>query len=70
VIPVGIKELKFFNVYNRWGELVFFTKDFTKGWDGSYKGKDQGTFTFVWMAEGIDFKGNVIRKKGTVTIIR
>jgi CHU domain-containing protein len=70
VIPAGIKELKFFNVYNRWGEMVFTTKDYTKGWDGIIKGKQQGTFTFVWIAEGIDYKGNIIKRKGTVILIR
>jgi gliding motility-associated-like protein len=70
VIPVGIKELKYFNVYNRWGELVFATKDYTKGWDGIFKGQLQATFTFVWVAEGIDYNGNVISKRGTVTLIR
>lgn len=70
VIPVGIKELKFFNVYSRWGELVFSTKDPNKGWDGMVSGKPQGTFTFVWAAEGIDYKGNIIMRKGTVTLIR
>ncbi|HEU0064453.1 MAG TPA: gliding motility-associated C-terminal domain-containing protein, partial [Flavisolibacter sp.] len=70
VIPVGIKELKFFNVYNRWGELVFTTKDYMKGWDGKVSGMLQGTFTFVWIAEGIDYKGNTIMRKGTVTLIR
>lgn len=70
VIPVGIKELKFFNVYNRWGQLVFTTKDYTKGWDGKVAGALQSTFTFVWVAEGIDYKGNIIMRKGTVTLIR
>jgi gliding motility-associated-like protein len=70
VIPVGIKELKFFNVYNRWGELVFTTKDYNKGWDGKVFGKPQSTFTFVWAAEGIDYKGNIIMRKGIVTLIR
>lgn len=70
VIPVGIKELKFFNVYNRWGELVFTTKDYMKGWDGNVSGKPQSTFTFVWVAEGIDNKGNRIIRKGVVTLIR
>ncbi|MFL5739098.1 MAG: gliding motility-associated C-terminal domain-containing protein [Flavisolibacter sp.] len=70
VIPVGIKELKYFSVYNRWGELVFTTRDYTKGWDGNYHGRQQGNFAFVWMAEGIDYEGHVINRKGTVVLIR
>jgi hypothetical protein len=50
--------------------LVFSTTDPSKGWDGTIAGQQQGTFVFVWVAEAIDYKGNVIRKKGTVTLIR
>jgi gliding motility-associated-like protein len=25
-----------FEIYNRWGERIFFTQDHKKGWDGSY----------------------------------
>jgi gliding motility-associated-like protein len=70
VIPVGIRELKYFNIFNRWGELVFSTKNSLIGWNGTYKGKEQDGNVFVWSAEGIDYNGNIIRKKGTVTLIR
>lgn len=70
VIPVGIKELKYFTVYNRWGEIVFKTNNPSIGWDGKYKSQRQDTYVFVWEAMGIDFKGETIFKKGTVTLIR
>jgi gliding motility-associated-like protein len=70
VIPVGIKELKYFSIYSRWGELVFRTSDPSIGWDGIYKGQRQDGNVFVWEAEAIDYKGNIIRKRGTVTLIR
>lgn len=70
VIPVGIKELKYFSIYNRWGELVFTTKDYTKGWNGIYKGIPQDGNAFVWIATAIDYNGNTISRKGTVTLIR
>ncbi|MBI3138833.1 MAG: gliding motility-associated C-terminal domain-containing protein [Sphingobacteriales bacterium] len=70
VIPVGIKELQFFSIFNRWGELVFFTKNPSEGWNGIYKGKAQDGNVFVWEAKGVDYNGNVIYKKGTVTLIR
>ncbi len=70
VIPVGIRELKYFSIFNRWGELVFSTKNPSIGWNGTYKGKEQDGNVFVWSAEGIDYNGNTIRKKGTVTLIR
>ncbi|MBN8685741.1 MAG: gliding motility-associated C-terminal domain-containing protein [Chitinophagales bacterium] len=70
VIPAGIRELVFFRIYNRWGELVFMTNDASRGWNGIYKGQPQDSNVFVWEAKGVDYNGNVIFKKGTVTLIR
>lgn len=69
-IPVGISEFHYFSIYNRWGQLVFTTKDPRKGWDGKIGGVAQSSGVFVWMAEAIDYMGNIIRRKGTCTIIR
>ena len=69
-IPVGISQFDYFRVYNRYGELVFSTKETGQGWDGKINGKDQGTATFVWYVKGTDYTGKVIFKKGTSTLIR
>ena len=69
-IPVGIKELKYFRVYNRWGQLVFDLKDDPKGWNGMIKGKPQSTQVVVWMAEGIGINNVVYKQKGTCVLIR
>jgi gliding motility-associated-like protein len=68
-IPSGIKKFKFLNVYNRWGQLVFQTKDAAGSWDGKWKGMLQ-TGVFVWMAEGINYDGTPVRRKGTVMVIQ
>ena len=62
-IPAGISELEFFRVYNRWGELVFSTTEFGKGWDGKISGKEQGTDTFAWYVKGRDYTGKVDLQK-------
>jgi gliding motility-associated-like protein len=69
-ILVGIKELKYFSVYNRYGELIFRTSTSKAGWDGTIKGAMQNTGAFVWMAEGVDYKGNVLFRKGMCTLVR
>lgn len=68
-IPVGIKEFKHFNIYNRWGQPVFQTANPARGWDGKLGGILQ-TGVFVWIAEGIDYSGNVIRRKGSTVLIQ
>ncbi|MFI5152257.1 MAG: gliding motility-associated C-terminal domain-containing protein [Chitinophagales bacterium] len=69
-IPVGISELKFFRLYNRWGQLVYSTNQSGQGWDGNIDGKPQGTGTYVWTVEGISYTGRLITKKGTFVLIR
>jgi gliding motility-associated-like protein len=70
VIPVGIKELKYFRIFSRWGINVFSTTDYTKGWNGLFNGQPQPSSVFVFEAMGVDYNGNTIFKKGTITLIR
>lgn len=70
VIPIGMKEFHFFRIYNRYGQLVFFTTNPYIGWDGTLKGKLQNAGTYVWMAEAIDYRGNLIQSNGTVMLIQ
>ncbi len=69
-ILLGMKELKYFRVYNRFGTLLYSTADIGKGWDGTYAGKGQDPATYVWMAEGVTYKGDTKFKKGYVVLIR
>jgi len=69
-IAVGIQKLEYFQVYDRWGKLVFSTNQMREGWDGRLKGMDQDSGVFVWVVKGITNDGNVIFKKGTVMLIR
>lgn len=60
-----------FRVYNRYGQLVFETKDWTHKWDGSYHGKPQDSGTFVWTLGYTDTEtGKRIFQKGTSILIR
>jgi len=69
-IPVGIATLNYFNIYNRWGQLLYNTAEIGKGWDGFVNGTAQPAGTYVYIAEGVDYKGKTIFKKGTVVLIR
>jgi len=67
---VGITNLNYFRVYNRWGQLIFSTAKLNDGWDGKVTGTEQPSSTYVWMVQGVARDGKVITKKGTVTLIR
>ncbi len=69
-IPAGIKELKYFKVYNRWGKLLFDLSSNPLGWDGFYKGVPLSLQTVVWVAEGVGFDNKVYRQKGTCILAR
>lgn len=60
-----------FRVYNRWGQLIFESKDWRKRWDGKLNGKLQGTGVYVWMLNYTNRDtGQKVLKKGTITLIR
>ena len=67
---MGITEVRYFRVFNRWGQLLFEMKGDQPGWDGRYKGVLQLTQTVVWSCEGIGADGNTYSRKGTSTLIR
>ncbi len=69
-IPIGIREFRYFAIYNRYGELVFKTSNPKEGWDGQYKGQPQNAGGFIWMVEGVAYDGRVITRKGNVVLIR
>jgi len=60
-----------FKVFNRWGQLVFRSRDWTQKWDGRIGGIMQNTGVYVWMLDYIhkDTKQRV-SQRGTTTLIR
>lgn len=69
-IAVGMKSLDLFTVFNRYGQVVYSSKEIMKGWNGKLGGIDQPSGTYVWMIKGTDLTGAVHVKKGTVTLVR
>ena len=60
-----------FRIYNRYGQMVFETTDWTKKWDGKINGKPQASGTYVWMLNYTNQgTGKKIFLKGTSVLIR
>jgi gliding motility-associated-like protein len=60
-----------FKVFNRFGQVVFSTKDWTKRWDGMLNGKSLPTGLYVWMLSYTDRDSKEkIFLKGTTMLIR
>ncbi len=69
-VCIGISSLDYFQVYNRWGQLLYSTSRIGQGWDGRVQGKLQESSPYLWVLKGTDYIGRVITKKGTMVLIR
>jgi gliding motility-associated-like protein len=69
-LTVNIKELKYFRVFNRWGQLVFETNIIGLGWDGIFQGKPAVMDVYTWTVEAIGVDGKYIKKAGNSVLIR
>lgn len=69
-VYIGISLLKYFRVFNRYGQLVFETNKPTEGWNGNIYGDPEPEGTYVWEVSGLDFQGKWQSIKGTVVLIK
>ena len=67
---VGMKGLKSFSVFNRWGNRIFYSVKEGEGWDGKVNGLTQDNGVYVWVLEFYNALNEVVTEKGTITIIR
>ncbi len=68
-------KIKVFRVFDRWGELIFEERDFyandpTKGWDGTLRGANMPSGSYVWFVEAEYSTGEVDMAKGGTTLVR
>ena len=74
VRATGIKEVKQFTIFNRWGQIVFEKQNFrpndpSTGWDGKVKGVPATSGVFVYIAEVVCENDIRYVYKGNVTLI-
>ncbi len=70
VIKRGIVALNYFRIFDRWGVMVYESKDIDAGWDGTYKGKPQPFGVYIYQVEAVTQGGQIFRQHGNVTLIR
>jgi gliding motility-associated-like protein len=58
-------------IFDRWGEIIFTSDEFSKGWDGNVKGSskkaEQGVYIYKILAKDMD--GTVHEYIGHVTCL-
>lgn len=68
--PYGSIKTFELKIYDRWGELMFSTKDIDNNWDGTYKGKPcpDGVYIYTLRYSGAD---NISKNQaGNITLLR
>jgi len=60
----------YLSIYNRWGEMVFESRNISKGWDGMYKSRMSEPGVYVYYLEVICIDKQEYFKKGNITLLR
>ncbi|HEX6429973.1 MAG TPA: gliding motility-associated C-terminal domain-containing protein, partial [Niastella sp.] len=69
-IAVGMARIDYFQIFNRWGQMVFNTSTNEHGWDGTIAGKVQPSGTYVWLVKAVDYTGAPYVQRGTLVLVR
>jgi gliding motility-associated-like protein len=70
ILNVHGQKLIMFNVYNRWGQMVFHTTNISQGWDGMYNGMPAEQGAYIYLVKIINLAGKQKVYKGSVLLIR
>lgn len=57
-------------IYNRWGNLVFYTDVVTEGWDGDFNNQPASEGSYVYKAVVVDDNGNRHSREGSFILMR
>ena len=57
-------------IFNRWGELLFESKEPLEAWNGKYKEEPVQNDVYIWKLEFVDDKGDLQNRIGNVTVVR
>ncbi|MCX6250614.1 MAG: gliding motility-associated C-terminal domain-containing protein [Bacteroidetes bacterium] len=59
-----------FQIYDRWGQLIFNTSNILDAWDGTSKGISCPPGVYIWIIYYMDKNKAKISNKGTVTLVK
>lgn len=59
-------------IYNRWGELIFYSEDINEPWLGDVKGGDHYAQdeVYTWVIKAVGVRNNSFERSGTVILLR
>ncbi len=68
-VPVFVKEYHI-QIFNRWGERIFESRDKKAGFNGQYQGKDIKSDVYFYIINYSGWDGKAMTKKGNFTLLR
>jgi len=69
-ILIGYTKLNYFSIYNRWGELLFNSKNINDSWDGTYKDQKCEMGTYFYTISVTDRNNKIDNYKGDFILLR
>jgi gliding motility-associated-like protein len=69
-LTINVVELRYFRVFNRWGQLMFETNIIGQGWDGMYKGQPQVMDVYTWTVDAKGVDGKIYKLAGNSVLMR
>lgn len=69
-IAKGNQQIAVFRVLNRWGQVVFESRDQYHGWDGTFNGIPQDIGSYMYYLKYKCADENYYEKQGNVTLLR
>ena len=71
----SITSFEYFEIYSRWGELIFSKTNFMPnqagfGWDGTLREKPAMPGVYVYRLKAFNKRGKEYRQYGDITLIR
>lgn len=70
IVTEGDYNVVRFDLYNRWGQRIFSTKQIEVGWDGTHKAKEAEPGVYFYIIEIEKGDENPMKFQGDVTLIR
>ena len=70
VPPLVKNQLLKLQIFNRWGQLLYETRNASQGWDGRFKGQPLDSGVFIYFLEMRGLSGQTITQKGSFILIR
>jgi len=66
----GYFRLSYLQIFNRYGQVVFESRDLTLAWDGTRNGTALPVGTYYWVIKGTDVHNAQVNRSGSITLFR